>query len=1273
MSDFSENDIEQIAVIGMAVRFPGADTVEQFWQNLKHGKHSITSFSDEELYNRGVREEEYSSADYVKAGVILDNIDLFDADFFGYNAKDAESIDPQQRIFLEVAWEALENAGCNPATSKGSVGVFAGTGSSDYGKRIAASLGGVTSGFDSFQAMLGNDVDFLATRVSYKLNLTGPSFSLQTACSTSLVAVHVACQHLLTYQCDVALAGGVSIRLPQGIGYTYRDGMIWSPDGFCRAFDAKAQGTIFGRGAGIVVLKRLSEALADRDCIHAVIKGSAINNDGALKVGYTAPSVEGQSQVIAMAQALSDTPPDSISYIEAHGTGTKLGDPIEVEALTKAFRSGTDKTGFCGIGSVKTNIGHLDVAAGIAGFIKTVLALKHKEIPPSLHFEQPNPNINFKDSPFYVVDHLQPWKSGATPRRAGVSAFGIGGSNAHVILEEAPSEPPEAQSRSSQLLLLSAKSPTSLQLLSTSLSHYFRNNPGLPLADAAYTLATGRKHFGYRRIAVCENGLQAAEVLSSEEMNSLDSSAVAGGSDNIVFMFSGQGSQYINMCRGLYEEEPLFREQVDLCAEILRAHLKLDLRDILFPAEESEEAKQLINQTYITQPALFVIEYSLARLLMNWGLIPKAMVGHSIGEYVAACLAGVFTLQDALSLVAARGRMMQDLEPGSMLAVPLPEEELVPILPQELSIAVINAPRMTVISGQTTLIEAFEEQLLTEKGLECRLLHTSHAFHSSMMEPIVDQFTQLVTSIYRSKPEIPFVSNVSGRWITDEEAISAEYWARHLRRAVRFYSCMSTLMDENRRVFLEVGPSQVLTMLAKQHPKNNNHVVFACTRRPVERKKDLSVLLTTLGQLWTAGLEVDWKVLYQDESRRKKPLPGYPFERKRYWINAPSAIEINEQKNKPLPLRPRGSSQLLAKTKSYIVTNNNQQTQIVTDIKNIISFSTGIAEKDLEDESTFSDYGIDSLQLTVIASKLKDHFMIPILFRNLSNDTPNIKTLSQHIQKLLSQNIIKQSPLPSSQLPHDNPSDNQPKNLIAIQPKGDKIPFILVHGDEADHLLPEYFDNDQPLWGYLHQGADGEPMRYKKVEDIANFYIGQLLEEKPNGPYILCGFSFGGLVAYEMARILINRGQDVPLLIMLDTFNPSYLLPIELRRKIRNIIKHPLQVIKNIWIDISCRYYLSRGIPIPVNFRNHYILSIYNWTGIFLYKPKPISCPVLLLKAQDTDYLNPTNGWAELVGNNLITELVPGNHLSMLRAHDNFKSFAKIVVKYVNLLKNNPI
>ncbi|MFC1827860.1 type I polyketide synthase, partial [Thermodesulfobacteriota bacterium] len=643
----TNNSIEEISIIGMSGRFPGALNINQFWRNLADGVESIFRFSDEELLSRGVSKEKINHPEYVKAGTILQDAEMFDAAFFGFNQQEAETMDPQQRVFLEIAWEALESAGYNSDSYDGAIGVFAGTSGNDYRKNFVANQLSITSGLDSFELMVGNDPDFFTTRVSYKLNLKGPSLTIQTACSSSLVAVHQACQSLLTYQCDMALAGGVCIRFPQGHGYMYQDGMIWSPDGHCRSFDAQAQGTLFGHGVGIVVLKRLSEALQDGDMILAVIKGSAINNDGSMKVGFTAPSVEGQAEVISTALALGNVTADTVSYIEAHGTGTPLGDPIEIEALTQSFREHTNRTGYCAIGSVKSNIGHLDTAAGVAGLIKTILALQHKKIPPSLHFTSPNPNIDFANSPFYVNNTLQEWQSVEQSRRAGVSSFGVGGTNAHVVLEEAPVLENIKSSRSWHLLPLSAKSETALQALTANLAVYLDNNPHLLLEDTAHTLQEGRKHFSHRSIAVCSSLEDAAQVLSLNESKRINTSVSPMFSRNVIFMFSGQGSQHVNMCRDLYQEHPFFKKQVDLCSQILQPHLGLDLRDILYPPENNiKEATQSITQTSITQPALFTIEYSFATLLNHLGIFPSALVGHSIGEYTAACIAGVFSLED---------------------------------------------------------------------------------------------------------------------------------------------------------------------------------------------------------------------------------------------------------------------------------------------------------------------------------------------------------------------------------------------------------------------------------------------------------------------------------------------------------------------------------------------------------------------------------------------------------------------------------------------------
>ncbi len=884
-----------IAIIGMSGRFSGAKNIEEFWQNLRDGVESISFFSDEELVLSGIKRELIDNPNYVKAYGFLPNSDLFDASFFGYSPREADLLDPQQRIFLESAWEALENAGYDPETYKGLIGIYAGVGMSAYLlNNLSAKLD--FSDFAAlYQSIISNDKDYLPTRVSYKLNLKGPSVNVQTACSTSLVATHLACQSLLSGECDIALAGGVSVLVLQKTGYLYQEGMILSPDGYCRAFDAKAKGTIGGSGVGIVVLKRLTDAIADGDCIHAIIKGSAINNDGSLKVGYTAPSVEGQAAVISEAQDIAGIEAETITYIETHGTGTVLGDPIEIAALTQAFRASTHKKGFCAIGSVKTNVGHLDTAAGVTSLIKTVLALKHKLLPPSLHFEQPNTQIDFANSPFYVNTKLTEWERNDIPRRAGVSSFGIGGTNAHVILEEAPATARgdtglEKQGKSPRLLVISAKTRSALETATANLAHHLKQHPELNLADVAYTLSIGRKALEQRRVIVCDNIEDAALALITLDPKRVFTNSLESKTRPVVFMFSGQGSQYVNMGRELYQVDATFRKQIDLCSEFLKPHLGLDLRNVLYPSfEQAEEAAKQLQQTAITQPALFVIEYSLAQLWVSWGIYPQATIGHSIGEYVAACLAGVFSLEDGLALVADRGKMMQQLPAGAMLAVPLPEQEVQPLLEGHsaglpLQLAAVNSPSLCVVSGSTDAIEALQNQL-DEKGVKCRRLLTSHAFHSKMMEPIVEPFTERVKKVNLKPPKTPFISNVTGTWITEDQATDPSYWARHLRRTVLFDSGLQQLLKQSDWLLLEVGPGWTLNTLAKQHPnKAVGQVVLSSLRHPQESQSDMVFLLNTLGKLWSAGLQADWSGFYAHERRYRIPLPTYPFERQRYWI-----------------------------------------------------------------------------------------------------------------------------------------------------------------------------------------------------------------------------------------------------------------------------------------------------------------------------------------------------------------------------------------------------
>ena len=886
------NDSE-IAIISMACRFPGAKDIEAFWQNLRDGVESISFFDDRELESSGVNPAMLRNPNYVKASGVLSDIELFDASFFNFSTREAEMIDPQQRLFLELAWEAIESAGYNTEVYEGAIGVYAGVGTNTYLlNNLYPNLKFLESAA-TFQLMIGNDKDFLPTRISYKLNLKGPSVNVQTACSTSLVAVHLACQSLLNGECDIALAGGVSIHVPQNAGYLYQEGMILSPDGHCRAFDAKAQGTVGSSGLGIVVLKRLEDALEDGDCIHAVIKGSAINNDGSIKVGYTAPSVDGQAAAIAEAQAIAGVEAETIGYIEAHGTGTALGDPIEIAALTQAFAASTQKN-FCAIGSVKTNFGHIDTAAGVAGLIKTALALKHKMIPPSLHFEKPNPQIDFANSPFYVNNKLSEWKTNGTPRRAGISSFGIGGTNAHVVLEEPPDVEVQGspgageQGRSWQLLLLSAKTSTALEATTANLAQHLKQHPDLNLADVAYTLEVGRRAFDHRRMVVCQDLDEAVKALESLEPQQVFTHYQQPCHRPVVFMFSGQGTQYVNMAQELYQAEPTFRQQVDICSDILKPLLELDLRHVLYPSEEqTEEASQQLQQTAITQPALFVIEYALAQLWMEWGVHPQSMIGHSIGEYVAATLAGVFSLEDALAVVAARGQLMQQLPSGTMLAVPLPEIEVQPLLGKTLSLAAINGSSLCVVSGATESVDALQNQLASQ-GVDCRRLHTSHAFHSGMMEPILEPFIEQFKKVSLKPPQIPYISNVTGTWITATEATDPSYWARHLRQTVRFASGVQELLKEPAQILLEVGPGKTLTTLARrQVDRASEQVVLSSLRHPQENQSDVAFVLNRLGQLWLNGVQMNGSGFHTHQRCYRIPLPTYPFERQRYWVDPP--------------------------------------------------------------------------------------------------------------------------------------------------------------------------------------------------------------------------------------------------------------------------------------------------------------------------------------------------------------------------------------------------
>jgi acyl transferase domain-containing protein len=973
--------------------FPGAQSVRQFWHNLRRGLESITFFTDAELERPLHGPKGAGQGIHVKAGAVLERIDLFDASFFNIPASEAQWIDPQHRLFLEGAWSALEDAGYNVGAYPGAIAVYAGSGINAYFLSLISSL---ENPAEVFQAMIANDKDYLATRVSYKLNLRGEGVTVQTACSSSLVAVHLACQSLLTGQCEMALAGGVSLQVPQKTGYFYQEGMILSPDGHCRAFDERAQGTIRGNGMGVVLLKMLADAVRDGDHIYALIKGSAINNDGQSKVGYTAPSVEGQAEVIAKAQAIAGVGAESISYVEAHGTGTPLGDPIEVEALTKIFRQSTSEKGFCAIGSVKTNVGHLDSAAGVTGLIKTALALKHGEIPPSLNFERPNRAIDFASSPFYVNTSLREWKRPNGPRRAGVSSFGIGGTNVHLVMEEGPELAPTRSARPYHLLTLSARTATALDAMTDQLIAHLEENVDAKLHDIAYTRNIGRKTFTHKRAVVSRDTEELIEKLKERQ----HTTGQPTRPQKLVFMFPGHGSHGVQMARSVYETEPIFRQHLGQCADLLKRECGIDLLPLLYPQPDAaEEARKELLQIEIAPAALFSVEYALAQLWISWGIAPEALFGHSLGEYTAACLAGVLSPEDALKVLVARGLLMKHLPAGAMLALPLTVAECEPFLSEDISLAAVNGTSSSVLAGPTAEIDALRQRL-EALGVVCRPLGMAFAYHSSLIDPIISEFTAIMKGVELKPPRIPYLSNLTGDWITTEQATSPDYWARQTRQTVRFNQGVETLMRDKYRLFIEVGPGQTLSSLVRQRlGQRYDSVVVSSLGHPQTAEDDYSILLNSLGRLWQEGVAVNWEGYYKDETLRRVPLPSYPFERQRYWM---------EQRTERISFAPLAhpSDAGTEADETFSVERDelkqgysaprNQVEQTLAEIWGSALGRSGIGIYD-----NFFDLGGDSLLAVRIFSRLKQAFRTELALEEMFT-CQNIAALSEKIQSRLS-------------------------------------------------------------------------------------------------------------------------------------------------------------------------------------------------------------------------------------------------------------------------------
>lgn len=887
MTSNSELPPNAIAVVGMAARLPGANTLSAFWDNLRRGEESIVTLAEDDLLAEGIPEKTLSNHAYVRRAALMDGIDEFDADFFGFTPQAARSTDPQHRLFLQTAFHAIEDAGYDPAEIDGTVGVYATSTTSGYllhnimSNRDPNVVMGQGITFDMVELSMQNDKDYLATKVAYALNLRGPALSVQTACSSALVAVHLACQSILNGECELALAGGASLRIPHHVGYWYAPGSMVSPTGHCRPFDARSDGTIFGSGVGVVVLKALQDAVDDGDRIHAVIRGSALNNDGSTKMTYAAPTAAGQADVIAEAHAIAEVDASEISYIETHGTGTPLGDPIEIEGLRQAFAvSDEPRQGPCYVGSVKSNIGHLESAAGIASLIKAILCLKHRAIPATLHYTSPNPELHLDRGPFRVRSEYGPWEWDGV-LRAGVSSFGVGGTNAHVVLEEAPAVPASTQASGPQVLLMSARSTEALDSSRAALAAELSTGD-VDLADAAYTL-TRRRTDTVRMAAVVTDTQDAVAVLRAGEHDNVfvaeSSPAAKDSGDRVAFLFPGQGAQHIGMARGLYDHEPVFAEHFDQCASGFGDELGIDLK-----AEIFEGTARNLERTDRTQPALFAVEYALAKLIESYGVTPAALAGHSIGEYVAGTIAGVFDIETAIKVVSMRARLMHAAPRGVMVAVALSPEAVAEYLDGDVDIATVNEPGGCVVAGSEDAIRQFSERL-SAKGIVARRVRTSHAFHSRLMDSMIPEFTGFLSRQTLREPQIPLLSNVTGTWLAAGEATNPQTWARQVRATVRFSDEIDVLLGDPNRVLVEVGPGGTLTSSAGRHHRwSAGHRAVRLMRHHAQNRDDRDAFLLALGQLWAAGVEVDWSPLRGGQTAQLITLPGYPFERQRHWI-----------------------------------------------------------------------------------------------------------------------------------------------------------------------------------------------------------------------------------------------------------------------------------------------------------------------------------------------------------------------------------------------------
>ena len=1199
MTSQTEELENAIAVISVGGRFPGARDVAEFWDKLIRGVESISVLTDKELLDAGLSPETISQAQYVKATARLADHDMFDAGFFGYSRREAELLDPQQRIFLESAWELVEAAGYDVERCARRIGVFAGASESSYVLRHLERKPEPLETAGSLHVLaLASSRDFLATRVAYKLNLTGPALTIQTACSTSLVAVHYACQSLLLGESEMAIAGGVSIVPEVSLGYMYQLGGILSPDGHCRAFDHRAQGTVSGQGVGLVLLKRLEDAIADGDTILSVIRGSAVNNDGMDKIGFTAPSIRGQTAVIRQAMSIANVNPETIGYVESHGTGTPLGDPIEVTALTRAFRTKTSKRGYCALGSLKSNIGHLDAAAGVAGLIKATLALKHRLIPPTLHFEKPNPELDLDESPFYVNSELQVWSTDK-PRRAAVSAFGMGGTNAHVVLEEPPLRKASGLTRPWQLLILSARTPRALDSAADRLATHIRTQAEPCLGNVAYTLAIGRRLFEHRRVVVCRNAAEAVIALSEADSKNVSTGACEAGVRSVAFLIAGQSSQSLPIKgQELYQQEIEYRRVVDDCARVLVPILGVDLRDVLYPS--TERSVEEFGQTSLLEPMLFVESYALAMQWKKWGVEPSALLGSGIGEYVAACLSGVFSWQEALTVLAHRAQLLQS--------------------------------------------------------------SSSEASHLGREEGIKSAFAEHVRSVQVNAPIIPCVSSLTGTWMRADEAIDPSYWTRHLHSTLPLTQRVETLLEGSRHVLLEIGPWTELSDFVPQSVASARTPIVSVTKPFDSNGFSVPAMLKTLGQLVLLGVSIKWSEFFAAETRHRIPLPTYPFERKRYWVDAGSKAEGKSTQTAPVisSLSPRGFL-----TASWA--------EIELAVANAFGEVLGLGE-DVRGTDDFFELGGDSLLALDLLARIELQLKVS-LSPSLLVQSATIDGLTEAIAKTAR----------TVQIPAH-------ASLVELQRGRAKVPLFLAHPAGGAvycyRALVEAMGTEFWVCGLEAQGLREDETPRGTIEELAQSYVEAIRTIQPKGPYFLGGSSMGGTIAFEMAQRILREGDSVAMLAMLDTPGPEQMpepfaspahrllylfgdaIPVTieelckidgdkqidfLMQRAATVVDSSTKIIEQ-WrllfgasqSESTIRRLIKSADP---TMRRLVRLFDANTQALRIYQPRPYSGRLHFFRAIERrpgDPTHPERAWVDLAEGGIQIDVVSGNHLTML-------------------------